>query len=215
MFDDSWSLPFHVFHVVFWCVFACVLVCALCFLKASFLLVCSYSICVLEGFESLMCEVGNPRSLKPWVAAGGREAINISPFPAMHPGAMFKYVASDDRPSCIMCSFCLVCRIVLRVRAGLVRSRWRRRLRSAPLWPFDVMRCPRLLAPLCSDPGPAECAKRLNKLIACLQATVRPGRSRQILRETGFRNNSFSENHRVALSGARESMRRSAGGPRD
>ena len=30
-----------------------------------------------EGFEALILKVGSPRSLKPWVAAGGREAIRI------------------------------------------------------------------------------------------------------------------------------------------
>ena len=29
----------------------------------------------LEGFEALSWKIGSPRSLKPWVAAGGREAI--------------------------------------------------------------------------------------------------------------------------------------------
>ena len=31
----------------------------------------------LEGFEALSWKIGSPRSLKPWVAAGGREAIRI------------------------------------------------------------------------------------------------------------------------------------------
>ena len=31
----------------------------------------------LEGFEALSWKVGRPRFLKPWVAAGGREAIGI------------------------------------------------------------------------------------------------------------------------------------------
>ena len=30
-----------------------------------------------EGFEALILKIGSPRSLKPWVAAGGREAIRI------------------------------------------------------------------------------------------------------------------------------------------
>ena len=30
-----------------------------------------------EGFEALSWKIGSPRSLKPWVAAGGREAIRI------------------------------------------------------------------------------------------------------------------------------------------
>ena len=32
----------------------------------------------LEGFEALNWKIGSPRSLKPWVAAGGREAIRIA-----------------------------------------------------------------------------------------------------------------------------------------
>ena len=31
----------------------------------------------LEGFEALSWKIGRPRFLKPWVAAGGREAIRI------------------------------------------------------------------------------------------------------------------------------------------
>ena len=30
-----------------------------------------------EGFEAFILKNGSPRSLKPWVAAGGREAIRI------------------------------------------------------------------------------------------------------------------------------------------
>ena len=31
-----------------------------------------------EGFEALSLKIGSPQSLKPWVAAGGREAIRIN-----------------------------------------------------------------------------------------------------------------------------------------
>ena len=56
IFDDFSTLVSHSFHVMFLFVFACLLVLPLCFWKAS-------------------KKVGSPRSLKPWLAAGGREAI--------------------------------------------------------------------------------------------------------------------------------------------
>ena len=56
------TLVSHAFRVIFLFVFACVFAFGLCF----------------SGLWSLrFFEFGNPRSLKPWVAAGGREAIRI------------------------------------------------------------------------------------------------------------------------------------------
>ena len=46
--------------------------------SCSFSLACSCSLCVFEGFEALILEFRSPRSLKPWVAAGGREAMQIN-----------------------------------------------------------------------------------------------------------------------------------------
>ena len=56
------TLVSHLFRVLFLFVCACVLVFALCLWGAS---------------KPIILKVGRPRSLKPWVAAGGREAIRI------------------------------------------------------------------------------------------------------------------------------------------
>ena len=61
IFDDFSTFVSHSFPVMFLFVFAWVLVFALFF----------------EGFEALTLKFLTPRSLKPWVAAGGREAIWI------------------------------------------------------------------------------------------------------------------------------------------
>ena len=57
------TLVSHSSHVMFLFVFACVLVFALLF---------------FEDVDALISEFRSPRSLKPWVAAGGREAIRIN-----------------------------------------------------------------------------------------------------------------------------------------
>ena len=44
----------------------------------SFSLACSCSLLVFKGFEALILKIGSPQSLKPWVAAGGRDAIRIN-----------------------------------------------------------------------------------------------------------------------------------------
>ena len=46
--------------------------------SSSSSLACSSSFSVFEGFEAFVSKVGNPRTLKPGVAAGGREAIRIN-----------------------------------------------------------------------------------------------------------------------------------------
>ena len=63
MFAAFPNLISRSFRLLFSLVFASLLVCALCLFK---------------GWEAFIFKVGTPRFLKPWLAAGGREAIRIS-----------------------------------------------------------------------------------------------------------------------------------------